>query len=141
MAKFVLTDAVITVGGADVSDHASSVTVETTTDEVDVTSYSSNEFREFTPGFKDASITATFFQDFASGETDSVLWALYTGGTAFEVTVKSDSATTSATNPVYKLPSARLYNYSPLAGGVGDAASTDVTFKNAGTAGLTRGTS
>jgi hypothetical protein len=36
---------------------------------------------------------------------------------------------------------ARLYTYSPIAGGVGDAATTSVTFRNGGTAGLTRGTS
>ena len=37
MAKFVLKDAVITVDGDDISDHVSSVTIETSRDEVDVT--------------------------------------------------------------------------------------------------------
>jgi hypothetical protein len=144
MAKFVLKDAVVTVAGNDLSDHVSSVTVETTTDEVDVTGFTSSSFREFTDGFKDASITATFLQDFATGEVDGALWNLgpgNTAGTTFSVSVKATSAATSATNPIFTIPTAKMYGYNPIAGGVGDAASTDVTFRVAGTAGLTRGTS
>lgn len=144
IAKFVLKDAVLTVGGVDLSDRASSVTVETTTDEIDVTSFTAASYREFTDGFKDATITATFFQDFAAGETDAILWPLgpgNTAGTTFAVSVKATSAATSSTNPIFTLPAAKMYGYSPIAGGVGDAASTDVSFRNAGTAGLTRGTS
>jgi hypothetical protein len=36
---------------------------------------------------------------------------------------------------------ARLFSYSPIAGAVGDASTTSLTFRNAGTAGLVRGTS
>lgn len=143
MAKFVLKDAVITVGGANLSDHFSEVAVETETDEVDVTGMTSSSYREFTDGFKDASITGTVFQDFAASSVDAILWPLgpgNTAGTTFAVTVKASSAATSATNPIYTLATAKMYNYSPIGGGVGDAASTGVTFKNAGTAGLTRGT-
>jgi hypothetical protein len=144
MAKFVLKDAVVTIASVDLSDHASSVTVETTTDEVDVTGFTAASYREFTDGFKDATITVAFLQDFAAGEVDATLWNLgpgNTAGTTFPVTVKATSAATSATNPLFSMPAAKMYGYSPIAGGVGDAASTDVTFRNAGTAGLTRSTS
>lgn len=143
MSKFVLKDAVITVGGTDLSDHFSSVTIDTSTEDVDVTGFTTAAYREKATGFKDATISGDVLQDFAASKVDATLWPLgpgNTAGTTFVVTVKATSATTSATNPVFTLPTAALFDYSPIAGGVGDAASTSVTFQNAGTAGLTRGT-
>jgi hypothetical protein len=139
IAKHVLRSAVITVNGTDLSDHCSSVTLEDSAEEVDFTSFGASAYREFGQGMKDATITATFFNDYASSSVDAVLSAAYAGGTPFPVTVKASSAATSATNPIFTL-SAQLYNYNPIAGAVGDANTTDVTFRNAGTAGLTRGT-
>ena len=144
MAKFVLKSAVITVAGVDLSDHFSEVTIETSTDDVDVTGFTSASYRQFTDGFKDATISGEVFQDFAAASVDATLWNLgpgNTAGTTFAVTVKPTNAATSATNPIFTMSEAKLYEYSPVAGGVGDAASTGVSFRNAGTAGITRGTS
>lgn len=138
MAKFVMKDSVLTVNSVNLSDHCSSVTLEITSDEVDVTGFTAANFREFTDGFKDGTIAATMFQDFAAASVDATLWPLFNAGSVFPVTVKATSAATSATNPLYSLPQAKMYGYSPIAGGVGDASSTDTTFRNAGTAGLTR---
>lgn len=140
MSKFVMKDAVLTVNSVNLSDHCSSCTIEITTDEVDVTAFTSASYREFLDGFKDATITATFFQDFAASSVDATLWPLATGTATFPVTVKASSAATSSTNPIYTLAAARMFGYSPIAGGVGDASTTDTSFRNAGTAGLTRGT-
>lgn len=143
MAKFVLKDAVITVGGANLSDHFSSVTIDTSTEDVDVTGFTSASYREFATGFKDATISGDVFQDFAASSVDAVLWPLgpgNTAGTTFAVTVKATSAAVSATNPLYTMAQAALFEYSPIAGGVGDASATSVSFRNAGTAGITRGT-
>lgn len=139
MGKFVMKNASITVNGTNLSDHCSSVTVENTTDEVDVTSFGSNNYRAFLPGFLDANITATFFQDFAASSVDAILWPLNQSGGTFDVVVLSSGTTASSTNPSYTLR-ASLFNFNPMGGAVGDAASTDVTFRNAGTAGLVRGT-
>lgn len=138
MAKFVLRDAVVTVDGTDLSGHCSSATIETTFDEVDLTGFGS-VYREFGQGLGDATITLTVFQDFAASEVDSVLWPLSQSGGTFTVAVKADDAATSDTNPEYSMLG-RLFSYSPIAGAVGDASSTDVSIRNAGTAGLTRGT-
>ena len=140
MAKFVMKDAVLTVNSVNLSDHTSSVSIEVTTDEVDVTSMTAASYREFLDGFKDATVTATFFQDFAAASVDATLWPLFSGGSVFPVTVKATSAATSSTNPIYSLPAAKMFGYTPIGGGVGDASSTDVSFRNSGTAGLTRGT-
>ena len=140
MAKAVLTDAVITVNGTNLSDHCSSVTIEDTADEVEFTSFGSAAYREFGRGLKDVTITAEFYNDYAASSVDAVLSNEYTQGTAFPVTVKASSAATSSTNPIWSM-SSRLYSYTPLAGAVGDANTTTAVFRPAGTAGLTRGTS
>ena len=138
MAKHVLKDAVFTVDGTDLSDHTSSVTLEDTADEVEFTSFGAG-YREFGQGLKDATITASVFNDYDAAQVDAVLNPLYASGGTFDVTVKADSAATSGSNPIWTLRS-RIYSYSPIAGAVGDANTTDLTFRNAGTAGLTRGT-
>lgn len=138
MAKSVLKDAVVQVDGTDLSDHASSATIETTFDEVDLTGFQSI-YREFGQGPGDATITVSFFNDYEAGSVDSVLWPHSQDGSTFTVAVKPDDGATSDTNPEYSMV-ARLFSYSPIAGAYGEANTTEVSFRNAGTAGLTRGT-
>jgi 5,10-methylene-tetrahydrofolate dehydrogenase/methenyl tetrahydrofolate cyclohydrolase len=141
VAKYVLKDASITVAGVDLSDHFTSVTIDTSTEDVDVTGFSSASYREFATGFKDATISGDVLQDHAVGEVDATLWPLgpgNVGGTTFAVVVKPTSAAVGTTNPSYTLPQAALFEYSPIAGGLGDASSTSVTFRNSGTAGIVR---
>ena len=142
MAKEVWRDGYIQVNGVDLSDHCSALTVEGTTEDVDVTSFTTAGFREYATGFKDTTITATFFQDYAAASVDATLQPLWDTGGTFSVHVKPHSSlTTSATNPRYSIGTARLFSYNPMTGGVGDPNSFDAAFRNAGTAGLTRGTS
>lgn len=125
----------ITVNGTDLSDHCTQVSIEDSTEEVDITGFTET-YREFGAGLKDVTISATFLQDYASSSVDAVLAAMYSSSTAGTVKVKPDTSGTV----VYTLVS-KLYSYSPVNGGVGDANTIDATFRNSGTAGLTRGTS
>jgi hypothetical protein len=140
MAKFVLTDAYVAVNGTAISDHLSSVSIETSADEVEFTSFGTSGWREFGAGLKDATVTAEAFQDFAATALDSILYPLYSTGGTFALEVRPTSSAASSTNPKYTM-TARLFTYSPIAGAVGDASTTSLTFRNAGTAGLVRGTS
>jgi hypothetical protein len=140
MAKQILKNARIEVNSVDLSDHCSQVTLESTADKVDVTSFGTANYREFLQGFKDATITGSFFQDFAAAKVDATLWPLHNAGTTFTVKVRQDSGAISATNPEYTATCV-LNSYSPISGGVGEALTTDVTFDNASNAGLTRATS
>jgi hypothetical protein len=137
MSKFVLKDAVVTVDGDDISDHVSEVSIETERDEVDVTAFGASN-KEILAGLGDATITVTVFQDFASNEIDQNMYQHSIEDSPFEVTVKPTSATTSATNPKYVLAEALLFNYSPISGAVGEASTTELVFRNAGAAGLTK---
>jgi hypothetical protein len=139
MAKFVLAHPKIDVNGTNLENKASSLEITTEFDEVELTSFSSN-YREFGQGLGDATWTVDFFQDYASGSVDAVLWPLSQSGGTFLIKASSGSAAVSATNPMYSM-TARLFSYAPIAGAVGEASTTSVTFRNAGTAGLTRATS
>ncbi len=135
MAKQVLGPATqITVNGTDLSQFCTNVTIEDSADEVDVTGFG-EPYREFLPGLKDATLTATFLQSFGSGEVDPVIGAQYYANAIGTVKVKPDTSGTV----VYTLVN-KIYSFSPVAGAVGEANSTEVTFRNSGTAGLTRGT-
>ncbi len=138
MAHFVLKDAKVTVDLVDLSDHVSEVSVETERDEVDVTAMGATS-KVNVAGLGDATITMTMFQDFAASEVDATLWPLSTTNTPFIVSVQATSAVTSVTNPKYSM-TCLMYGYSPLSGGIGDASSTEVTFRNASQAGLTKAT-
>lgn len=136
MGKFVLKNPVVTVNGVDLSDHCSHVTIETTFDDVDVTSFGAT-FKSVIQGLGDARLTLSLFQDFAAGSVDATLWPLVSAGTTFPVTVKPTAAAVSATNPRYDMTGV-LLSYNPLDGDMGEASTTDVEIPNASQTGLTR---
>lgn len=140
MAKHVLRNAYIAINGTALSDHASSLEIEDTAEEIDFTAFSANGYKEIGQGLKDATITVSFFQDYASGSVHQILQPLYASGGTFTIAVRPDAASAvSATNPGGTMI-ARLYSYPGLAGAVGEANTFDAAFRNGGTAGLTWGT-
>lgn len=139
MAKFLLKDARLEVNGTVLSDHGNEVSVETSRGQVDVSGFGA-VMTESLADIGDASITVTFFQDFAAGSIDAVLWPLSSSDTPFTVKVRPTSGAISATNPEYTMQSL-LYGYTPISGARGAAATTPVTFRNQSPAGITRATS
>lgn len=134
IAKEVLRNVKITVNGTDLSDHCSSVTVNDTADEVEFTSFGAG-YREFGQGLKTASIDASFFNDFATGSVIATVEPMYQNDAAGTIKVWPTSSGTI----VYTLVG-KPYQKPSLAGAIGDASTIDITFANAGTAGITRGT-
>ncbi len=134
MAKEVLTQASVLVNAVDLSNFAYSVEIEDSAEEVEVTGFSTSDYREFIPGLKDGNVTVSFFNDHASGSVADTLQPLYTSGGTFTLRVKPDISGTVAYTMV-----SRLYSNPLLAGAVGEANTIDVTFRCAGTAGITRG--
>ena len=134
MAKEVLRNASVLVNAVNLSEFASSVTLEDTAEEVDFTGFGPSTYREFGQGMKDASITIEFFNDNATGSVADTLQALYTSGGTFTVRVKPDLQGTIAYSQI-----SRLYSNPTLAGAVGDANTISATFRHAGTLGITRG--
>jgi len=139
MAKLVLTDAVISVNGVTLSDHADSVTITSSKDLQEVTAFGAS-YKSNLVGLGDATIEVEFQQDFAAASVDATLWPLHSANTVFAVEVRPTSAVVSATNPKYTMAAAVLPEFTPLAGGVGEVSKTSVTFQNAGQTGIVRAT-
>ena len=129
MAKFVLTDASVTLNSVDLSDHVSSVTLEITAEEITTTAMGST-FVERTGGLKSGNLSIEFQQDFAASEVDATLWPLLGSTTAFEV--KPTSGAVSSTNPKYS-GNVLVNQHIPVANGVGELATMSISFPTSGT--------
>jgi hypothetical protein len=125
MARIVLTNAFISVGGVDLSDLVASVTLNETYDIVETTAFSSTAAKTRVAGLEDNSITLEFHQDFATGEVEQTIYPLL--GTASAVIVKPNGASTSAFNPSYTC-SAIISEWTPINGSVGELATASVTW-------------
>jgi hypothetical protein len=125
MARIVLTDAFISVGGVDLSDRVASVTLNETFDIVETTAFSSTAAKTRVAGLEDNSITLEFHQDYATSEVEQTIYPLL--GTAAAVVVKPNGASTSAFNPSYTC-SAIIAEWTPINGSVGELATASVTW-------------
>jgi hypothetical protein len=125
MARIVLTNAFISVGGVDLSDLVASVTLNSTFDVVETTAFSSTAAKTRVAGLADNSVTLEFHQDYATGEVEQTIYPLL--GTAAAVIVKPNGASTSAFNPSYTC-SAIIAEWTPINGSVGELATASVTW-------------
>ena len=125
MARIVLTNAYISVGGVDLSDLVASVTLNETHDVVETTGFSSTAAKTRVAGLEDNSITLEFHQDYATGEVEQTIYPLL--GTAAAVIVKPNGSSTSAFNPSYTC-SAIISEWTAINGSVGELATASVTW-------------
>jgi hypothetical protein len=125
MARIVLTNAFISVGGVDLSDLVASVSLSETFDIVETTAFSSTAAKTRVAGLEDNSITLEFHQDYATSEVEQTIYPLL--GTAAAVIVKPNGASTSAFNPSYTC-SAIISEWTPINGSVGELATASVTW-------------
>jgi hypothetical protein len=125
MARIVLTNAFISVGGVDLSDLVASVSLSETFDIVETTAFSSTAAKTRVAGLEDNSITLEFHQDYATSEVEQTIYPLL--GTAAAVIVKPNGSSTSAFNPSYSC-SAIISEWTPINGSVGELATASVTW-------------
>ena len=125
MAKFVVIDPVIVVGGSTVTASCASATISLEADDVETTAFGS-AWRTRVGGLKGGSVDFEFHQDFGSGGVDALLYPLL-GGTAAVSIKPGGTAATSATNPAYTFD-VLVAQYSPMDSAVGDLATVSVSF-------------
>ena len=135
MARIVLTNASVTFASTDVSSYVSSVTLSTSLDVVDTTSFG-NTARTRVAGLADNQVTVEFFQDFGSGLLESIVYP--TIGTSAAMVIKPVAGSTTATNPSYSF-NALVSEWQPLSGAVGELATASVTWPISGA--ITKATS
>ena len=135
MARLVLTNAFVKFGSVDLSDHIASVSLNTSYDIVETTSFG-NTAKTRVAGLADNSVSFEFHQDYASGSVESTIYPLL--GTAITCEVRPVNTTVSATNPKYTF-SVLISEWTPLGGSVGELASAQVSWPISGV--ITKATS
>jgi hypothetical protein len=128
MPRIVLTNASVTFASTDVSSYVSSITLSTSLDVVDTTSFG-NTARTRVAGLADNQVTIEFFQDFGSGLLESIIYP--TIGTSAAMVIKPVAGSTTATNPQYAF-NALVSEWQPLSGAVGELATASVTWPVSG---------
>ena len=129
MAKIVLTNAYVSIGGTDLSDAISSVSLSTTRDAVETTAFGSTAARTRVAGLADNSVTLEFHQDFATSEVEQTIYPLL--GTLTTIIVNANGSSTTSTNPSYTF-SALVSEWTPVNGAVGELATASVTWPISG---------
>ena len=133
MSVYLSNGVVLTVNAVDLSTLVSSVTINRSFDELEVTAMGDSGHK-FVKGLEASSITIDFFNDEATSKTLQTLQAVW--GTNTVVTVKQTSAVTSATNPLYTM-TCLVNNTTPINGAVGDLSTQSVTWNVSGTIAVT----
>jgi hypothetical protein len=135
MAVYLSNGVVLTVNAVDLSSLVSSVTINRSFDELEVTAMGDSGHK-FVKGLEASSITIDFFNDEATNKTLQTLNSSSVWGNSVTVTVKQTSAATSATNPLYTM-SCLVNNTTPINGAVADLSTQSVTWNVNGTIAIT----
>ena len=124
MAIFLSNGVVVTLNSVDLSDHVTSVTINRTFDELEVTAMGDSAHK-FVKGLEASTITIDFLNDTAASETLQTLQAAW--GTTVPLTLKQTSAAISATNPEYQT-TVLVNNTTDINGAVADISTQSITF-------------
>jgi hypothetical protein len=120
----VVTNAVVSIGGVDLSSHITKVTLSTSVNELETTTFGQTAKRRV-GGLKDSTVAIDFNQDFAAAAVEATLYPLVGSTTA--VVVKPNGTAVSSTNPSYTF-NVLVTEWMPLDAQVGELASASVTF-------------
>ena len=133
MAVFLNNGVQVTVNSVALTDHVTSVTLNRTFDELEVTAMGDSGHK-FVKGLEASSLTIDFLNDTASANVLATLQAAW--GTSVTVTLKQTSAVVSATNPLYTM-TCLINNTTDINGSVADLSTQSVTFNVSGTIAVT----
>ena len=133
MAKLVLTNAVVTLSGTDISANVASITLTTSVNEVETTSFG-NTAKTRVAGLIDNSVKLDIHNDFSA--IDGLIMPLI-GGTAVTMVVKPNGTTASSANPSYTF-SVLVTESTPVNGAVGELNTQSLTWPISGA--ITRAT-
>ena len=129
MSKIVLTDAKVVINSVNLSDHISSITIDTKDDIVETTAFGSTA-KTRVAGLVDNSVSIEFMQDFASANVEATIFPLL--GSTTTVVVSPTSSSVSSTNPTYTF-TALVSEWQPLKGQIGALATASVSWPISGT--------
>ena len=128
MAKLVLTNSNITIGGTDVSSSVASVQIETAVDEVETTAFGPGNGKTRVGGLLDTTISLDMHNDFSAIE--GLVYPLICSTTT--VVVKPNGTAVSTTNPSYTA-TVLVTGWSPINGAVGELNTVSISWPVSGT--------
>ena len=126
MAKQVATNVVVKIGGVDLSAFVSNVSLSSSADAIETTTFSSGGARERVSGLKDNSVTIDFMQDYAAAAVEATVYPLI-GSTAVAFEILPNGTAVGASNPKYT-GSLIVTDWTPVAGAVGELLTASVTW-------------
>ena len=124
MAVFLNNGVSVTFNSVDLSAYVTSVTVNQSFDELEVTAMGDSAHK-FAKGLEASTITLDFLNDNAATTVIPTLRAAY--GTTVPVVIKQTSSAVSATNPSYST-TVLVNNLQNINGSVADISSQSITF-------------
>ena len=117
------------INSINLSDHISSITIDTKDDIVETTAFGSTA-KTRVAGLVDNSVSIEFMQDFASANVEATIFPLL--GSTTTVVVSPTSSSVSSTNPTYTF-TALVSEWQPLKGQIGALATASVSWPISGT--------
>ena len=130
MAVFMSNKVGVKVNSVDLSDHATSVTLNRSFDELEVTAMGDSGHK-FVKGLEASSVTIDFLNDTATAHVLATLQAAW-GTNVTVVLLQDKSAAVSATNPLYTM-TCLINNTTDINGAVGDLSTQSLTWNVSGT--------
>jgi len=125
MAIFLSNNVGVKINSVDLSDHVTSVTLNRTFDELEVTAMGDTAHK-FVKGLEVSSVTIDFLNDTAAANVLATLQAAW-GTTVTCVLLQTKGTIVSATNPLYTV-SILVNNTTDINGAVGDIGMQSITF-------------
>ena len=125
MAVFLNNKVGVKINTVDLSDHVTSITLNRTFDELEVTAMGDTAHK-FVKGLEASSVTIDFLNDTATGEVLQTLQAAW-GTTVTCVFLQDKDTAVSATNPLYTV-SLLINSTTDIAGSVADISMQSLTF-------------
>jgi hypothetical protein len=128
MAKLVMTNANVTLGGTDISAYVASVTLSISVNEVETTSFGVGAVQRV-GGLQDNSVTLDMHQDYSAIE--GLVYPLI--GSTTSLVIKPNGTAVGTANPSYTTNSVLITEWTPVNGAVGELATISVTWPISGT--------
>ena len=127
MAKLVLTNSNVTLGGTDVSAYVASVTLSISVNEVETTSFGTGAVTRV-GGLQDNSVTLDIHQDYSAIE--GLVYPLI--GSTTSLVIKPNGTAVGTANPSYSM-TPLIVEWTAVNGAVGELATASVTWPISGT--------
>jgi hypothetical protein len=127
VAKLVMTNANVVLGGTDVSSYVASVTLNISVNEVETTAFGSGATTRV-GGLQDNSVTLDMHQDFSAIE--GLVYPLI--GSTTSLVVKPNGTAVGTANPSYTM-TPLVTEWTPVNGAVGELATASITWPVSGT--------